>query len=346
MIIPLLLGLAMVVAMPIASAATLKSLTNLTVTRLPQGGSSITGHVWDAASRRPLDKIRVELLDEVDSVISTARTDGSGRYIFNGLSNGTFQVRVLTHGTNYVGQSRRVQIISFGRPQESGPSRIGAGQVIQQDFMLRPGGNSASGPGSIFVQEVPAEARKIFDQALQDLDSKKNERGLEGLKKAIEIFPNYYYALERLGTEYVKLQYFEPARILLSKAVEVNPRAYSSLYALGIAQYNLKQNSAALESLRRAISLNPDSVDTRLWLGIALMRDSKMSEAETEFKDAIAKGGKHISEVYWRLAKVYETTKRLREAADAMETFLKLEPKHPQSEALKRLIERWREKAK
>ncbi|MDQ5847073.1 MAG: carboxypeptidase regulatory-like domain-containing protein [Acidobacteriota bacterium] len=340
----LLLGLSMYLAAPVNSLAIIAPENSPATLSVQGGGSSISGHVWDGASRRPLERMRVELLDEVDSVISTTRTDSAGRYVFNGLSSGTFQVRVLPHGTGYTQQTKRIQLISMSRTQETGPARLGGGQSIQQDFVLK-GPPGSAGPAAVFFQDVPAEARKVLDKALEDLDNKKAEPALAGLKKAIELFPNYYYALEILGTEYVKLQHYEAAAILLNKAVQVNPRGFASFFALGIAQYNLKQTAAALESLRRAVSLDPENLDGHLWLGIALMREPKLVEAESEFKTVITKGGKNVPEVYWRLAKVYELTKRFTEAADAMETFLKLQPKHPQAEVLKKLVVSWREKA-
>ena len=72
-----------------------------------QQNNAISGHVSDD-QRRPIPNLRVELLNEVDSVIQAAKTDGSGLFVFRKLSDGTFQVRVLTHGTDYVSQTKRV----------------------------------------------------------------------------------------------------------------------------------------------------------------------------------------------------------------------------------------------
>jgi hypothetical protein len=69
--------------------------------------NTISGHVSDAG-RAPLPDLRVELLNEVDTVIQTVKTNGSGLFVFRKLSDGTFQVRVQTAGTNYVSQTKRV----------------------------------------------------------------------------------------------------------------------------------------------------------------------------------------------------------------------------------------------
>jgi hypothetical protein len=44
-----------------------------------QGRNPITGIAFDT-SRQPIPNLRIELLDEVESRISTTQTDGAGRY--------------------------------------------------------------------------------------------------------------------------------------------------------------------------------------------------------------------------------------------------------------------------
>src|SRR6185369_6109140 len=66
--------------------------------------NSISGHVSND-QRAPLADMRVELLNEVDSVIRTVKTDGSGLFVFRKLSDGTFQVRIQTSGKTYVSQT-------------------------------------------------------------------------------------------------------------------------------------------------------------------------------------------------------------------------------------------------
>src|ERR1051325_6978296 len=109
--------------------------------------NTISGHVSNDR-RMPLADLRVELLNEVDSVIRTVKTDGSGLFVFRKLSDGTFQVRVQTSGTNYVSQTKRVDL---ARP-------TGFGVATEEvDFVLFTKGNpgGAAKPGVVFVQEVP-----------------------------------------------------------------------------------------------------------------------------------------------------------------------------------------------
>src|SRR5215207_35400 len=129
--------------------------------------NTISGHVSNN-QRAPLADLRVELLNEVDSVIRTVKTDGSGLFVFRKLSDGTFHVRVQTSGTNYLSQTKRVDLArphSFGAASE------------ELDFVLATGRNTGSTakPGVVFVQEVPEPARKQYQKASELLD-KANKR--------------------------------------------------------------------------------------------------------------------------------------------------------------------------
>jgi TolA-binding protein len=320
----------------------------------PQGRNAIGGHVFDS-SRRPVAHLRVELLDEVDSTIATSLTDSSGRYIFNGLSQGTFQVRVLTHGTNFVGQTARVTITNFSRSSPSGNARISGAQVEQVDFNLktRDEVNSSLKPTTTavtFYQDVPDDARAAYRMAVESLDKKKDvERGMAELKRAVELFPTYYLALERLGGEYVKLQQYEQAARMLNRAIEVNPKGHPSLFALGVARYYLKQIPEAIELLRSSISLAPDSPNaafSHMFLGMALLKDGKPVEAEAHFKQAHQIGDKQVPDVHMHLAQMYSNSKRYKEAADELELFLKETPDARDAESIKNIIKQLRAKAR
>src|SRR6185436_15428149 len=119
--------------------------------------NSISGHVSND-QHLPLADLRVELLNEVDSVIRTVKTDGSGLFVFRKLSDGTFQVRIQPSGTNYVSQTKRVEL---ARPH-------GFGAAFEElDFVLMSKDNAGrtQRPGVVFVQEVPEAARKQFEKA-------------------------------------------------------------------------------------------------------------------------------------------------------------------------------------
>ena len=294
--------------------------------------NSISGHVVNDR-HAPIPDLQVELLNDVDSVIQRTKTDSSGLFVFRRLSSGIFQIRVQTYGTNYIGQTKRVQL-----------ERTRAFEQV--DFVLGTNRPASGTAGVVFVQEVPEEARRQYEQgtALLQKTEQRNE-ALETLKKAIEIFPLYFDALQLLGGEYVKLQEFESAIPVLTKAIEVNRQAYQSLYLLSVAQFNLKQFPQAVESMRRAISLNQKSATANLWLGMLLRQTNKLDEAETYLKQADQLAASKSPDAHWQLALLFNDLKRYREAADELELFLKVQPDAKDTELIKKLIQRLRDKS-
>ena len=295
--------------------------------------TSISGYVSDD-HRNPIPDLQIELLNEVDSVIQRTKTDNSGLFGFRRLTIGIFQIRVQTFGTNYISQTKRVQLE---------PTRA----FEQVDFVLVTARTSTTAiPGAVFVQEVPEPARKEFERATALLQkSEQQNEGLTTLKKAIEIFPLYFEALQLLGTEYVKQKEWEQAVPVLTKAIEVNSRAYHSLNSLSVAQYNLKQMPQAVESMRRAISLNQKSVNANLWLGMLLRQSGKLDEAEKHLKEASQLAASKNPDAHWELALLFNQLKRYKEAADELELFLKYQPEARDTELIKKLIQRLRQKA-
>ena len=304
---------------------------------LQVNNNSISGHVSDH-QRAPVPNIRVELLNEVDTVIQVIKTDGSGLFVFRKLSDGAFQVRVQTAGTNYQSQSKRVDLAK--------PHGFGAA-FEEVEFVLATNTASSPGkPGVVFAQDVPEPARKLFDKATDLLSKNKNDDALAALKNSIEIYPQYFDALELLGNEQVKMERYDQAVPVLTKALEVNPRAFQTAFALGVAQFKLKQVAPAIESFRRAVNLGDQSVNANLWLGIALRQTSTLDEAETYLRRAVVLSDSKVPEAHWQLALLLNQLKRYKEAADELELFLKVQPDSRDAELIKKLIKKLREQAK
>jgi tetratricopeptide (TPR) repeat protein len=253
-------------------------------------------------------------------------------------------VRVLAYGLNYEEQEQEIEIQNFSR------DGVTTGfENVQRDFYLKPRKSAQPNPKPevVFVQEIPHQAKEIYKKAINLLNSKKEEQGLKELKSSIEMFPQYFEALERLGLEYVKLKHFEPAYILLTKAVEINPRAYKGWYGLAYSLYSLNAVDQALKAAEKANSLDQFSVELKLLTGVLLRQAKRYEEAEKDLKKAkeLAKGS--VAEVHWHLALLYSNNlKRYREAADELELFLKARPDSKDAENIKKLIKQFREKSR
>ncbi|MFZ0063956.1 MAG: carboxypeptidase regulatory-like domain-containing protein [Pyrinomonadaceae bacterium] len=349
----LCLGVAIgaVAASPLPAQASngTSGLTVYAFTTAQAGRSVITGTVFVEA-HRPIADIWIELLDDFNSTISRLKTDPSGRFTFGGLINGNYRLRVLPYGTDYKEQVQEVTLASVsavsGRP---GTDRQTIDIYLKRNDRA-PVGPFAVGPRVVFVQEVPPEAERLYEEGVRLLRDKKEREGFESLKKSLEVFPTYYLALDRLGAEYAMRgnkdrSYWEAARLLLEKAVEVNPSGINSVFGLGWTQYQLGMNAQAITSMELAVSLNGKSPDAFLWLGKAQLRVSAVDKAEVAFKKAneLTKG--KVAEIHKLLAKIYSDQKRYREAADELELYLKTTSDDQDDAQIHALIKQMRAKA-
>ena len=313
------------------------------------GRSVITGTVF-AEAHRPIADIWVELLDDFNSAIGRDKTDGSGRFMFGGLLNGNYRLRVLPYGTDYEEQVQEVTLVSVspisGRP---GVDRQNIDIYLKVNKRA-PAGPFAVGPRAIFVQDVPPAASRLYEDGIRFLREKNEAAGLAALKQAIEVFPTYYLALDRLGGEYAirghkDRNYWEAAKFLLERAVEVNPRAINSVFGLGWTQYHLGLNAQAVANMERAVSLNSKSADAYLWLGKAQLRVSALDKAEQALKRAneLTKG--KVAEIHMLLANLYEDQKRYAEAVNELELYLKTQSDNREEQKIQDAIKSMRAKA-
>lgn len=307
-----------------------------------QFGNSISGHIFNP-QRQPLSDVSVDLLDDFSRTIGRTRTNAAGRYFFNRVSSGRFRVRVLSYGLIYEEQEQDIEIQNFSRD-----GIVTGFDNVQRDFYLklRKGVQVNAKPEVVFVQEVPRQAKDAYTKAISLLNANKDDQAIKELKYSIEVFPQYFDAIERLGLEYVKLKHFEAAHILLNKAVEINSRAYKSWYGLAYALYSLNAIEQALKAVDKANSLDPFSVEVKLLNGVLLRQSKRFEESEKQLKAAkeLAKGS--VAEIHWHLALLYSNNlKRFRDAADELELFLKARPDSKDAENIRKLIKQFREKS-
>ena len=291
----------------------------------------IEGQVYDP-NHRPVENLYVELLNDVDSVIQRTKTNASGRFTFVGVPPGRLTVRVITFGTNFVEQTQEVVIVQT----------TAGNDVDYVDINLRyerrtRGPESDLPPGVIFAQEVPPAARTSYLKGIADF-GKDQDKGLLEIEEAINIFPNYFDALNWLGKEYVSRRNYEKGYQYLLKAIDVNQRSAPTYYSLSYAFYQLKQYPAALEAARATTLLAPASVDAQLLYGTILRIRGSYTEAETALLKANSLAKTINAEVHWQLSLLYNRLNRTQDTINELETFLKLEPNSPDKNKIRDMI--------
>ena len=300
--------------------------------------NSISGFV-SGDNKSVLVDINVELLDDLNRTIARTRTDGSGRYYFARLASGTYRIKVLASGTNFAEQTQQVEITSFtGRGSDT--------QRVQLDFIMRPRRDTAVGtPSSIYVQEVPENAKKLYEAGASEINKKNIDEGVRLLKESLKAFPDYVMALSKLGYEYAKLQQYDLAAEALKKAVSINQKDFTNWYTLGFCYLSMKKSNDSLEAIEKSLNINPSSLDALLLYGIALRQSGKFEDAEKQLLSAKKISKNKNPDIHWHLALLYaHNLKKYSSAADELELYLKSQPNAKDAENIKKLIQQYRQK--
>ncbi|MEP7339888.1 MAG: tetratricopeptide repeat protein [Acidobacteriota bacterium] len=300
---------------------------------------TITGSIRNP-ERMIVSGVRVSIIDENFQTIYTGFVEAGGRYKLERVKQGRYTVRVETIGTPYEEESQSIELSSM--------RRSGGNEVFPVDFILkyRKGEGPPARTNPYFVQDVPKAARTEFEHSANDLKANKTSQAIASLKKAVEIFPDYFDALEALGMEYVKSGQYEAALPILTRAIAVNKRAPKSMYALGVAHLKLTRLPEAIEWLEKSARLDSNSANTQMMIGLAYGNSGTLDKAESAFKKALQIGGQAAAEAHYYLTGLYNKQERFHDAWQELELFLK-EAKNVKDPAqIKAMIANLKEKEK
>lgn len=299
----------------------------------------VIGTVRDQ-SGQAVTNVRISVMDENFQPIRTIFVDSSGRFTVRGLSSGRYTFRAETTGTPFEEQVQRLELQSL-RLRGTGS------ETYPIDFVLRlRKARDEATRGPLFAQEVPPTARAEYERGASSLKNNRTEVGFTALKKAIEIFSDYYDALELLGAEMVKNGEYQPAIPLLRHAIEVNSRAPKSLYALGVAHLKLNRSPEAVEWLEKSAELESNNVNTMMMLGLAHGNNQELGKSEGAFRKALQLGGAQAAEGHFYLAALLNKQERYREAWRELELYLKESKDIRDPDQIKTMIEKLKAKEK
>jgi predicted Zn-dependent protease len=303
-----------------------------------QTSTVINGTVM-GPDHRPAEQVRVTVMDDGYSILASTFTDASGRFQFRVRTSTSYYVDAEPTGQTY--KSQRVLI-------DGGAIMHGGSQTLRVDIELEATNRNQPKPaagGIVFHQTVPAEARVEYDRAMKLLKDKPDQ-AYERLRAALKLFPDYYDAMEALGSGYVKEDYLDFAVPILEHAIEINPSGEKSLYALGVAYYKLRRYEEAQKAFTRTSELNPKSVNGALYLGLTYAKLGNRDRAETQLKTAYASGATAVPDLHLALASIYIDTKRYKEAVDQLNTLLREIPDLRDKDKIVDLIDRLKKKSK
>jgi tetratricopeptide (TPR) repeat protein len=300
------------------------------------GLNRIEGRVVDQANNGVFNAY-VELYDNFGTLINRQRSTGQGRYSFHGMGPGRYVVTVKPYGTNLLEDSKEIEV----------NNQYSRSDTVIVDFRLLPDkrfeSTKPSIVGTIFAQDVPADAERLYKLAIENSESKP-EQAINDLQESIKIFPRYFNALTALGKVFIIQGKFEAGYPILLRAIDVNANCGDCYYSLALAFYKLDQLPAATKAIDAAVLLQPAVPAVHLLQGMIYRLNNDLAGAEKALLAAKSLFKEPNSEVHWQLSLVYNRLKRNREAADELEAYLKSKPdiKSSEEKSVRELISKLR----
>lgn len=299
----------------------------------------IIGTVRDVKGQ-PVSNVRVSIQDDNYQPIFTAFVDTTGRFTVKNVRTGKYTFRIETTGTPY--EELQTSWVELSSLRKMG----GASEVYPMDFTLK-FKTGAAPPGAttpVFAQDVPKSAAKEYEKATKELKNGKSEQAVVAFKKALELFPDYFDALEAIGIEYVKIGSYDEAIPLLLRATQINKRSPRAMYGLGVVYLKLHQLPEAVEWLEKSAQIEPSSANTQMMLGLAYGTGGAFDKAEAALKKALQLGGTAAAEAHFYLAGLYNKLEKFGAACQELEAYLKDAKNLKDPAQIKAMIENIRQK--
>jgi Tfp pilus assembly protein PilF len=293
-------------------------------------GNLIIGKVR-AESGRPLANLIVELQTGNGAPVTVTVTSNEGDYAFSGLTGASFVIVVNDPG--YQPVSERVELT------RSGNSR--PGESVHVDIVLVPKKNaSGSAAGSVFHQEVPEPALQAYRRGVRLIAEQKRDEGVNALREAIGIFPQYFDAHFALGLELFRVKRYQESIEELERARVVNPRDGRLYQTFGLVLFQQKNYAMSARVFEEATRLDPTNAQAFLMLGASLIETGNLDGAERGLKRADQVSSHSIPIVHIHLARVYEKRGDRRRAAEELEEYLRKNPRADNAPAIREAIKK------
>ncbi|MEZ5426039.1 MAG: tetratricopeptide repeat protein [Pyrinomonadaceae bacterium] len=162
----------------------------------------------------------------------------------------------------------------------------------------------------------------------------ENESEIEALRRALEIFENWSFGLQRLAEALERGGKFEEAADLLREALGKLPLDHFLLGYLADILWKLGEKEEAIETAQRAVTLEPEYVWA--WQMIRIWSEElEKTELAVDLARQLTKDKPKDVRAWVVYARMLETTGSPEERLEALENALKLDPGNVQALAIK-----------
>jgi Flp pilus assembly protein TadD len=309
------------------------------------GQHAINGRLVFPSGQRADTRLKVRLESSGNGELFVLADNGS--FAFRGLRSGSYTV--VVEGGDYFETARETLYIEPTITDRR--SNISVGPLSRpytvQIYLRTKSGDAHNKPGVLnaALVNVPKPAVELYERGVQAAARGETDKAIDDLRRAIVLYPNFGLALNELGVQYLVKGELDKAADVLQKVLQISPEAPEPCLNYGIVLLQQKRFPDAEKQLREATRKNDNNFRAHLYFGITLIYVKNYPEAEGQLRKAITIGGPKAGQAHYYLGGLYWQTGKHKQAADELETFLKLEPKAANADRLRNTIKELRNKS-
>lgn len=231
--------------------------------------ADITGQVRLEGGALPAAGVRVVLERVGGGTLEQMTTDARGRFRFASLQRGHYVVNVSA--PCYQPERRQVELVFIFRSY--------------LDLDLKPDATSpvcasARASGAAIVDaRVPEEARREYERGSGSLAKGKQDEGVRSLRRAVELYPEFFAAHMLLASAHTKAGRLAEAEESLERAAKIDARSAAALISLGEVRRRRRRYEEAEKSLLAGLALDEESWQGHLSLGRLYLDTDRLKQA-------------------------------------------------------------------
>ena len=273
--------------------------------------------------------IDVTLYTEGRVIVSRQSVPTNGRYRFNNLSTGFYDLVVELEG----------QEVARIRVDLSSPLLA----ERRQDLFLEWNSIVTTRTKPAIISAADKYERrsanaKLFARTNDAIDKKNYEEAVVALKTIVASDARDFQAWTELANVHLLQKKYAEAENEYLRAIDLHSNFFPALINLARTEVAQQKYDVAIEVLSRAIKSHPESADANYLLGECYLQLKKGSQAVDYLKEAIRLDPQGMAEVHLRLAVLYHRAGMKDKAAAEYEVFLKQKPDYSDRRKLEQYI--------
>jgi len=302
---------------------------------------TIRGKIFLPSGNLPDQRIRIVLELNTGGTVSETFSDTVGNFEFRGMPNNSYKITVPSDRQMFETTQEVVEV--YGNFARTFSVQIYLrGKDSEPTFKTK---EKILSPADI--QEVPNTAKKAYEKAVKLARDNKPDASAKKLQEALGIFPDYLYALNKLGEQYVLLNKADEAKVSFERAIAINDKFALPYINLGIFYGTQRRYDEAISMLENANRLDSTYPMSHLHLGLALMSKTEpdFDRAEKEMMKAVEMGKSDFVYVYKYLFNLNIRRQNYKKAAEQLEAYLRKVPDAPDAYDVRQMLDKVKKEA-